>query len=120
MPKSHDWRHRSAPYGVGVLCGSGARAKQFLTEHSECRKRGLDSTLLRRRRRHLRGECYGENRRIAIKTATNRPAAVPSTSAAPNARFHAADRLLAHENTIDTLRPNTAAATIVITMLVNI
>ena len=54
----------------------------------------------------------GENRRIAITTATNIPVAVASTNAAPNARFHAADRLLAHENTVDATKPNPAAATI--------
>jgi hypothetical protein len=48
---------------------------------------------------------YGQNCRIAITTTANNPAAVPSTSAAPNARFQAADRLLAHENTIDASSP---------------
>jgi hypothetical protein len=62
----------------------------------------------------------GTSRRIAIITPTNSPAAAPNTSAAPNARFHAGDRLLAHENRIDASNPKTAAATTAIPMLVNI
>jgi hypothetical protein len=62
----------------------------------------------------------GENRRIANITATNSPAAAPNANAPPNARFHAADRLLVHENTIEASRPNAPAATAPITMLVNI
>lgn len=61
----------------------------------------------------------GENRRIAIRTATNNPVAVARTNAAPNARFHAADRLLAHENTIDATKPNPAAATIASRIVAN-
>ena len=52
-------------------------------------------------------------------TATNRAAAVASTSAAPNPIFQTADRLLAHENTIDTSSPNTAATITAIATSVN-
>src|SRR4030095_6252207 len=62
----------------------------------------------------------GENRRIAITTATKSPAAVPTTSAAPKARVHAADRLLAQLNTIEAIRPNRVAAMIAIDTSVNI
>jgi hypothetical protein len=62
----------------------------------------------------------GEDQRIAIITTANRPAAVPSTSAAPNARFHAADRLLAQLNTTEASRPNAAAATAASRLVLNI
>jgi hypothetical protein len=62
----------------------------------------------------------GEYHRIAMMAAVNRPTAVPSTSAAPNARFHAGDLLLAQVNTIEASRPKTAAAIAAIRLALNI
>ena len=92
----------------------GDDASGTLAGHVDCDSQG------RLARPSRTQSVHGANRRIAITTATNKEVAVASTSAAPNPMFHAADRLLAHENTIDAISPKAAAAAVVIRTVVNI